>query len=146
MYILGINSGVRIGYRDASAVLLQDGQIIAAIEEERLNRTKGAPSQLPEMAVHHVLNMTGITMKEVAVVATHGSTWGDQYGGILKNFLLTNFGHVPEIMRFHHHDCHAAGAFFASGYEEAAILSVDNSGDGISTQIARALQQRDSCT
>lgn len=136
MYILGINGGVRIGYRDASAVLSQDGQIIAAIEEERLNRAKGAPSQLPEMAIHQVLKMAGITMKEVAVVATHGSTWGEQYEGVLKNFLRTNFGHVPEIHRYHHHDCHAAGTFFASGFDKAAILTVDNSGDGISTQIA----------
>jgi carbamoyltransferase len=137
LYILGINGGVRIGYRDASAVLLQDGQIIAAIEEERLNRTKGSPSQLPEMAIHQVLKMAGITMKEVAVVATHGSTWGDQYDAVLKNFLKTNFGYAPHVMRFHHHDCHAAGAFFASGFEDAAILTVDNSGDGISTQIAK---------
>lgn len=138
MYILGINGGVRIGYRDASAVLLQDGQIIAAIEEERLNRSKGAPSQLPEMSIHQVLRMAGITMKEVSVVATHGSTWGEQYDAVLKNFLKTNFGHAPQIMRFHHHDCHAAGAFFASGFEEATVITVDNSGDGISTQIAKA--------
>lgn len=137
MYILGINGGVRIGYRDASAVLLCDGQIIAAIEEERLNRTKGAPSQLPEMAIHQVLKIAGISMKDVAVVATHGSTWGEQYDVVLKNFLKTNFGHVPQIMRFHHHDCHAAGAFFASGFEAAAVLTVDNSGDGNSTQIAK---------
>jgi carbamoyltransferase len=137
LYILGINGGVRIGYRDASAVLLHDGQIIAAIEEERLNRTKGAPSQLPEMAIHQVLKMGRISMKDVAVVATHGSTWGEQYNVVLKNFLKTNFDHVPHIMRFHHHDCHAAGAFFASGFEEAAVLTVDNSGDGISTQIAK---------
>jgi carbamoyltransferase len=137
MYILGINGGVRIGYRDASAVLLQDGQIVAAIEEERLNRTKGSPSQLPEMAIHQVLKIAGISMQDVAVVATHGSTWGEQYLAVLKNFLKTNFGHAPDIMRFHHHDCHAAGAFFASGFENAAILTVDNSGDGISTQISK---------
>jgi len=136
LYILGINGGVRIGYRDASAVLLCDGQIVAAIEEERLNRAKGAPSQLPEMAIHQVLKIADITMQEVAVVATHGSTWGEQYEGVLKSFLRTNFGHVPEIHRYHHHDCHAAGTFFASGFDKAAILTVDNSGDGISTQIA----------
>lgn len=136
MYILGINGGVRIGYRDASAVLLHNGQIVAAAEEERFNRIKASPSQLPELSVRFVLQQADITMKDVTAVATHGSTWGHDYETVLKNYLLTNFGHAPEIMRFHHHDCHAAGAYFASGFEEAVILSIDNSGDGISTQIA----------
>lgn len=136
MYILGINGGVRIGYRDASAVLLHNGQIVAAAEEERFNRIKASPSQLPELSVRFVLDQAGITMEDVAAVATHGSTWGNDYESVLKNYLLTNFGYAPSILRFHHHDCHAAGAYFASGFEEAVILSIDNSGDGISTQIA----------
>jgi carbamoyltransferase len=136
MYILGINSGVRIGYRDASAVLLFNGQILAAAEEERFNRTKASPSQLPELSIKYVLKEAGITMNEVAIVATHGSTWGDQYDEVLQNFLRTNFGYAPKIYRFHHHDCHAAGTYYASGFENAIILTVDNSGDGISTQIA----------
>ena len=48
MYILGINGGVRMGYQDISAVLVKDGVVVAAIEEERLNRIKNSPNQLPE--------------------------------------------------------------------------------------------------
>jgi carbamoyltransferase len=136
MYVLGINSGVRIGYRDASAVLLFDGQIVVAAEEERFNRIKGSPSQLPELSIYYVLSEAGITMQEVGVIATHGITWGEEYTELLRGFLLTNFGFAPRILRFHHHDCHAAGAYYASGYDKAIILSADNSGDSVSTQVA----------
>ncbi|MCO5229653.1 MAG: hypothetical protein M9958_00715 [Chitinophagales bacterium] len=136
MYILGINGGVRLGYRDASAVLLKDGEIVAAVEEERLNRIKSSPHQLPEKAIRQVVEIAGIQIEEVAIVATHGSSWGEQYESVLKNFFHTNFDFIPNIMRFHHHDCHAAGAYFSSGYDEALIFTFDNSGDGIGTQIA----------
>ena len=47
MYILGINGGVRLGYKDISAALIKDGEVIGAVEEERLNRVKHSPGQLP---------------------------------------------------------------------------------------------------
>ncbi len=136
MYILGINGGVRLGYRDASAVLTYNGEIIAAVEEERLNRIKSSPHQLPELAIRQVLEIAQISIQDVAIVATHGSTWGKQYEEVLKNFFETNFGHFPILMRFHHHDCHAAGSYFSSGFEEALVFTFDNSGDGVGTQVA----------
>ncbi len=136
MYILGINGGLRLGYRDASAVLLNDGELVAATEEERFNRVKGAPGQLPEESVRFVLRKGGISMKDVSIVAMHGSTWGDDFELSLKNYLQTNFGAVPKIMRFHHHDCHAASTYYASGFNESVVLTIDNSGDGVSTQFS----------
>lgn len=136
MYVLGINGGVRLGYRDASAVIVKDGAVIVAIEEERLNRIKSSPHQLPELAIHRVLQYANISIQDIDLVTTHGSTWGEQYEGVLFNYFVTNFGYCPPIKRFHHHDCHAAGAFYASGYDEALIFTWDNSGDGIGTQVA----------
>lgn len=138
MYILGINGGVRLGYRDASAVLLKDGVVIAAVEEERLNRIKASPHQLPQLAIQYVLNQAGVSIQDVSCVATHGSTWGDQYEEVLKGCFISNFGFAPEIRRYHHHDCHAAGSFYSSGFEEALVLTIDNSGDGVGTQVAVA--------
>lgn len=138
MYILGINGGVRLGYRDASAVLTYNGKVIAAVEEERLNRIKSSPHQLPELAIRQVLEIAKISIQNIAIVATHGSTWGEQYEEVLKNFFETNFGHFPTLMRFHHHDCHAAGSYFSSGFEEALVFTFDNSGDGIGTQVTHA--------
>ena len=39
-------------------------------------------------------------------------------------------------MRVHHHMAHAASAYYASGFNEAMILTMDASGDGIALQKA----------
>ncbi len=134
--ILGINGGVRSGYQDISAVLMRDGKVIAAIEEERLNRVKHAAGQLPILSVKEVLHIGGIDIKDVAVVAFHGSTWQATIEDVLKKHFESYFGYCPPIKRYHHHDCHAASAYFPSGFGEALVITVDGSGDGISTQIA----------
>lgn len=136
MIVLGINGGVRAGYQDVSAVLLRDGEVISAVEEERLNRVKHAPGQLPFLAVHEVLSLGGIGIRDVDVLATHGSTWGEVYDGVLKEYFTYSFGHCPHIERYHHHLCHAASTYYASGMDEAMVLTVDASGDGISMQKA----------
>ncbi len=136
MIALGINGGVRAGYQDVSAVLLRDGSVVAAVEEERLSRVKHSAGQLPFLAVHEVLSLGGISIREVDVIATHGSTWGVQYEDVLKEYFMYNFGHCPRILRYHHHLCHAASAYYASGMDEAMIITVDASGDGISLQKA----------
>jgi carbamoyltransferase len=135
-YILGINGGVRPGYQDVSAVLMHEGKVIAAIEEERLNRIKHAAGQLPILSVKEVLRIGGINIHEVSVVAFHGSTWQASIEDVLKNHFISYFGYCPDLKRYHHHDCHAASAFYPSGFDEALIITVDGSGDGISTQIA----------
>jgi len=136
MTILGINGGVRAGYQDVSAVLLRDGEIIVAVEEERLNRVKHSPGQLPFLAVHEVLYLGGIGICDVDVIATHGSTWGETYDEVLREYFTYNFGYCPRITRYHHHLCHAASAYYASGMDGAMVLTVDASGDGISLQKA----------
>lgn len=135
MYILGINGGVRMGYQDVSAVLLKDGEVIAAIEEERVSRVKHAPHQLSEKAITEVLDIAGIQITDVDIVATHGETWGDNFGKALKAYFVDTFGYCPTIKRYHHHTCHGASAYYASGYDEALVISIDGSGDGVSTQV-----------
>ncbi len=136
MIILGINGGVRAGYQDVSAVLLRDGKLIAAVEEERLSRVKHSPGQLPFLAVHEVLSIENISIRDVDVIATHGSTWGNQYDEVLNSYFTNTFGFCPRTVRYHHHQCHAASAYYASGFDEAMILTIDASGDGISLQKA----------
>lgn len=135
-YILGINGGVRPGYQDVSAVLIQGGKVIAAIEEERLSRVKHSAGMLPVLSVREVLQIGGIAIKDVAAVAFHGSTWQPEIEDVLKNHFLNYFGSCPTIKRYHHHDCHAASAYYPSGFNEALVITVDGSGDGVSTQIA----------
>ena len=136
MIILGINGGVRLGYQDVSAVLLRDGKILAAVEEERLNRIKHSPGQLPYRSILEVLSIAGLQMRDVDLVATHGSTWGVEYETVLKRYFKYTFNASPKIIRYHHHLCHAASAYYASGFDDAMVLTTDASGDGVSMQRA----------
>ncbi|HNQ68461.1 MAG TPA: carbamoyltransferase C-terminal domain-containing protein [Bacteroidales bacterium] len=135
MIILGINGGVRLGYQDVSACLIKDGKTIVAIEEERLTRVKFSPGQLSELSIYKCLEYAGIEIKDVDVLACHGSTWGQTFENILRAYMIDNFGHCPRLVFVHHHDAHAASAFYGSGFDEAMILTMDASGDGVSTQL-----------
>lgn len=135
-FILGINGGVRPGYQDISAVLMKDGKVVAAMEEERLTRIKHSAGQLPILSIHEVLRIAKITMNEVSVLGFHGSTWNEEIELVLQSHFKNQFGTCPPIQRYHHHLCHAASAFYPSGFMEALVITVDGSGDGISTQIS----------
>lgn len=137
MYILGINGGVRAGYQDVSTVLVQDGRVIYAIDEERLNRKKHSAGQLPYLGIIEALKFANIAIEDIDYLATHGSTWGEQYEVVLKEYMRYHFGHCPKIVRVHHHMAHAASAYYGSGYDEAMILTMDASGDGIAIQKAK---------
>jgi carbamoyltransferase len=136
MIVLGINGGIRAGYQDISAVLLQDGAILAAVEEERPTRVKHIAGQLPIVSVKEVLRIANISIRDISLVAFHGSTWQSAIDDVLKSHFENHFSYCPSIKRYHHHSCHAASTFYASGLEEALIITVDGSGDGISTQIS----------
>ncbi len=136
MYILGINGGVRLGYQDISATLMKDEKVVFAIEEERLSRVKFSPGQLPELSIYECLKQAGISMQDVDIVASHGSTWGDEYAEKLHDYFLFTFGYCPKLEFVHHHDAHSASAFYASGFDEAMIITMDASGDGVSTQLS----------
>lgn len=137
MYILGINGGVRAGYQDVSTVLVQDGQVIYAIGEERLNRKKHSAGQLPYLGIKEALKFANIAIQDIDYLATHGSTWGEQYEAVLEEYMRYHFGHCPKIVRVHHHMAHAASAYYGSGFDEAMILTMDASGDGIAIQKAK---------
>ena len=136
MIILGINGGFRAGYQDVSAVLVSNGNVIAAIEEERLSRVKHSAGRLPYLSVLEVLKIGKLSIREVDVIAYHGSTWEAEIEIRIQQYFESHFGYCPKIKRYHHHNCHASASFYSSGFEEALIISMDNSGDGVSLQIA----------
>src|SRR5438552_5668982 len=59
-YILGLNTF----HADASAALLRDGELVAAVAEERLNRVKHFAG-FPARAVQEVLDIVGIGIQDV---------------------------------------------------------------------------------
>ncbi|MSR24316.1 MAG: hypothetical protein EXR96_04425 [Nitrospiraceae bacterium] len=69
MKILGLNIG-----HNATAALLDDGRIVAAVQEERLNRIKNAGG-IPALAIHEVLQLGGpSSLDQIDLVAVCG-TW-----------------------------------------------------------------------
>ena len=136
MIALGINGGFRASYQDSSATLIRDGQIVCAVEEERFNRIKYAPGQIPEKSIEWILEKENISLKDVDRLGTHGVTFGPEFENRLKEYFKFRFKYIPPILRVHHHLAHSASSYYASGFDSAVILTVDNSGDGISTQVA----------
>lgn len=63
MYILGISAY----YHDSAAALIQDGTIVAAVQEERLSRRKHDP-RFPERAIRACLEQAGIGLEQVATI------------------------------------------------------------------------------
>lgn len=135
MYILGINGGFRAGYQDVSACIVKDGEVIAAVEEERLTKIKFSAGKLPYYSIIEVLSLANISFDEVEEIAFHGESWDDEIQPRLEDYFNYHFGVNLPIVRYHHHDCHAASTFYASGFEQAIIITIDNSGDGVSTQV-----------
>ena len=67
MNILGINAY----HGNASAALVCDGKLIAAVEEERFNRVKYAAG-FPSAAIRYCLNVAGLTLADIGITATSG--------------------------------------------------------------------------
>jgi carbamoyltransferase len=137
MIILGINGGFRQGYQDVSACIVKNGELIAAVEEERLSRIKFSAGRLPYLSVIEVLKISRLKIQDIDLIAFHGSTWETEIEERIENYFINHFGHSPKIKRYHHHDCHAASTFYASGFDSSLIISLDNSGDGVSLQISK---------
>jgi carbamoyltransferase len=158
MNILGINAY----HGNASAAIVCDGQLVAAVEEERFNRVKYAAG-FPEAAIRYCLDAAGLKLSEVDHVAVPRNPWARLgtklfYAMRMPGFarerakVLSRFVSIPEALaeacetepksvhaKFHrveHHQAHLASTFFVSPYDNAAILSADGLGDFASTMWA----------
>ncbi len=162
MLILGINAY----HGDASAAILRDGQLLSAVEEERLNRQKHCAG-FPELAVRHCLEEAGATLADVDHVAVSRDPSlrlmdkiifaikagprilpkvKERFSAVSKvksieDELCSRLG-VPssevhfKVHAVEHHRAHVASAFFVSPFEEAACASIDGFGDFVSTMRA----------
>ena len=152
-HVLGFNCT-----HDAAAVLLRDGVPVIAVEEERLSRVKHHFG-MPERAVAACLEAGGIGIDGVDRVAFYmdAGLWLRFFGGhflrnlpaslsftkrrpvLWKSFLgverrfRRTFGYRGPFDMVEHHHAHAASAFFPSGFDEAAVLTVDGAGERVTT-------------
>ncbi|GAC1703096.1 MAG: carbamoyltransferase [Candidatus Acidiferrum sp.] len=155
MNILGINAY----HGNASAAIVCDGQLVAAVEEERFNRVKYAAG-FPAQAIRYCLKEAGLQLADIDHVAVPRNPYARLgikllYALRMPEFarerakVLTKFTGIPEALaaafdtdpaklaaKFHrieHHQAHLASAFFVSPFERAAMLSADGLGDFAST-------------
>ena len=131
MYAIGISSGLKHGHHDGAAVLMKDGQLIAAAEEERFTLAKHARAELPRGAIRYLLKQANIKIEDVSCICSPLKTYTN-YDRRLRDYFEFQFGHSPKIELFDHHLCHAASTYYGSGFPEATVICFDFSGDSSS--------------
>src|SRR6476661_2801622 len=155
MNILGINAY----HGNASAAIVCDGRLVAAVEEERFNRVKYAAG-FPAHAIRYCLREAGLELKDIEHVAVPRNPYARLgtklfYAMRMPSFtrerikVLAKFTGIPQALaqafetdpakiaaKFHrveHHQAHLASAFFVSPFERAALLSAGGLGGFAST-------------
>lgn len=155
--------GISAHYHDAACCLLRDGELVAAAEEERFSRVKHDPS-LPWQAFRFCLERGGISLPDVDCVAYYenpGKKLSRQIWMALhpeasaaarhkvlhrltdhvdraEREIREKLGYTGRLEIFDHHQSHAASSFFYSGFEEAAVLTVDGVGEWTTTAYGSA--------
>jgi carbamoyltransferase len=174
--VLGVSDSMTCG-----AALVVDGQVVAAVNEERLNRKKMCWG-FPTLSIAEVLRIAGVSTSDVDRVAVAGvdlfwrpdavtvedyfrkdkggtyqtllgagarlSTVAGGFGPArgayrrLKSLLTRDRrsafeaalcdrqGLTAPVKFYDHHLCHAASAYFTSGFDEATVITHDGAGDG----------------
>jgi carbamoyltransferase len=159
MNILGISAL----YHDSAAALVQDGDIVAAAQEERFTRIRH-DSSFPTQAVSYCLRAGGLSVGDLDAVVFYekplikAERLLETYLGVAPRGLSSFFAGVPTwlsdkanvarvirkqlgaelkapVLFTEHHESHAASAFFPSPFEDAAILTVDGVGEWATTTI-----------
>lgn len=165
MRVLGFSAGLELIHEnlynipkgrahDSASVLVEDGEVIFAIEEERLNRIKHT-NKFPCESLRLSLKSRDIQLEEVDLIAYYVSN--KCYEMALKEFFLDNapvptvdptifIQHVfcrglnseidpHKICFVTHHYAHAMSALAFSGYESSLVTTFDGSGDGSSGMV-----------
>jgi carbamoyltransferase len=170
MLVLGISGGLDQVYaerdflfpygtfHDSAAVLVEDGKVLAAIEEERLNRikhtSKGAVS-----AIRFCLQSYGARLNDLDQLAVYADEKGLGPGvrrafyrrleeesvlslrDIIHEMLIEGLGEDiddEKLLFVPHHKAHAASAYFQSGFERSLVVTIDGVGDQASGMVLDA--------
>ena len=117
--------------RDALARVPQRKERIHGLTEPNQKMEKGALHKL----FYRFAGMEGVVSRNIAKKGS--SDWGRDAAGFHKNWQenleesLKELGLFDKLTRYDHHAAHAAGAYFASGYEQALIITLDGYGSGL---------------
>jgi carbamoyltransferase len=158
--ILGLNAF----HGDAAAALVIDGELVNAVEEERLNRVKHCAG-FPELAARWCLEDAGLDARQLDHVAIGRDPRANIGAKVVRTILnrpspryvMERFRNATkvrdvktqvaealgvatddlraEVHNVEHHLAHAASAFFVSPFDEAAVLTLDGFGDFASSML-----------
>ncbi len=155
MYILGISAY----YHDSAACLLKDGEIIAAAQEERFTRKKH-DQNFPINAIKYCLDEASITSNDLEIISFYDKPFLKferiletylTYSPIgirsflkamplwikkklwIKSLIQDEIGFKGRILFPEHHASHAASAFYASPFQNAAFITMDGVGEWATT-------------
>jgi len=169
MWVLGLTGGIDslfamtqlpntgLGH-DSAAVLLENGEAVCAIEEERLSRIKHT-NKMASSSVVFCLETAQKSLGELDAIAVYASE--DFLNEKLQEFglhtpALSAFSDIKNLYQFlferefgvsvdrdkfrfvHHHLAHAAGSYYLSGFDKALILTLDGEGDDVSSMVIDA--------
>lgn len=164
MLVLGLSGSISDEYtnlasndsvsHDAAACLIRDGELLAAVEEERFNRIKQT-TKFPIHAIRACLDTAGVSPREIGAVGhffTEGAldTW--LTGSCLndsrlpvrssRELLMSRLKDavglevpVEHLLFTQHHVAHGMSSFIRSGMREALVVVMDGQGDEHSTTI-----------
>ncbi|MGY3622085.1 carbamoyltransferase family protein [Bradyrhizobium sp. USDA 10063] len=167
MLCLGVSGGLDKVYEnplelpktflhDGAAVLVRDGRVIAAVEEERLNRIKHS-NKFPSSAIRYCLAAAGVQISDIDRIAFYAT---EAYCNamlerlfisqpdisvpldaklLLRKLLAQEFGTEVDASRVSfvgHHQAHAVSTFAMSGFEQSLIFAIDGGGDFLSGLLA----------
>jgi len=118
--------GLHIFGHDTGAAIISNGRLWA-IGEERLDRRKHS-GYFPHLSVRYLLQAAGLkSINEIDLVV--GVTRYDKEGSnVTVGSVREELGYTGRVHTVSHHDAHAASAFCASPFDEAAIMVVDGLG------------------
>src|SRR4051812_10659788 len=174
MLILGFNGGTNLVHEDtfdldagqshdSAAVLLDDGKVVAAIEQERLDRIKHS-NKFPADAIKFCLREYRVGPRDIDAFVYYTSKqtmdlrlrqnclkWNlkgrpvpgrpaftraeDFFSHTLSEALGETIG-ADRIQFVRHHVAHLVSAFALSGFDQALVLSLDAVGEGESGRVA----------
>jgi carbamoyltransferase len=151
--------GISAHFHDAACCLLHEGELIAAAQEERFTRIKHDP-RLPKAAFRYCLSEAGLTIADLDCIAYYEDPvkkldrqlWmalpeipSVSPSALFRLDAMRPEREIRELLGFEgaieivdHHEAHAASSYYFSGFDDAALLTVDAVGEWATTAYGRA--------
>jgi len=157
-YIIGVSAF----YHDSSCALIKDGEIIAAVQEERFTRIKN-DSSFPSKAINYCLEEARISVDDVEAIVFYDNPYitleriiasqitafpngSKLWKELFPKWVQTKL-HIPDIIRTTlnysgtidfalHHLSHAASTYYPSPFSNSAILTIDGVGEWATATIS----------